>query len=176
MAKAEGQSDEGHQSDAGSAEAGLLATMISFSDRLGANANAANLWFDTMVERWRLRDGRRSPGMELIELGRQLVIWTINGELAIVADILSELERALYDPSLDSADAFSLASEVLDGLLIEVSEQRKAHAPPKRRRVPRYKQRDLSQIEQSVVDMMGDETKLLWIPMLSSIGPRASDV
>jgi hypothetical protein len=130
--------------------------MLEFADRLGAKADVDNAWFQKLVAHWRLRDGSRSAIMELNLLGRQLYIWTDNGQREISAEILGELDIALSQSS-SHPNAELFADEVLGGLLIEVYQHRESRP------------NEAPLVETELIQMMGDETKLLWFLKLSTL-------
>lgn len=131
------------------------AKMIAFSDRLGKRANASNRWFDKMVRAWESPSGQRLVGMELNQIGEQLLVWLATGEKEVTEAVLSEMEEALSDGELEHVDARAFGLEVLDGLLTAVADNRDLH--------------DDRTLEAQLLQLMGDETKLLWIPKLSSL-------
>jgi hypothetical protein len=131
--------------------------MIAFSDRLGKEADAANSWFKNMTETWRTRDGRRLVGMELNQLGQELLKWIANNQIDIAEAVLREMETALSDNLLPTEDVREFSVEVLDGVIQAIY-------------VRRQRQSDAPELELTLLSLMGDETKLLWIPLLSSLG------
>jgi hypothetical protein len=129
----------------------LYAEMVTFSDQVGRHGNDDNGWFDKLIEECRGSD-RRFPYAELYELGRQLITWIEHDRADIASGVLSDLEEALRGQA-DEREEF--ATQLLEGTLAEVSELG-ARDP----QVARHVTNDLRK-------RMGDETKLVWIPLKS---------
>jgi len=131
--------------------------MIRFSDRLGSKANQSDMWFDKMVASASGTKSRLGV-VELNELGRQLAIWVLTGQRDVVRSIFEDLELAYTDGQFDVLDVQTFTDELLDGLLVEISQLRQSNPS------------DVRRVEKQVAAVMGDEVKLLWFPKLSSIG------
>jgi hypothetical protein len=129
----------------------LNSEMTEYADRLGRPGNLDNSWFDQMVEIWRLSDGGRVVVMEFHQIGEKILDWVADGQIGIASTVLSEMEESLVDDGLPAEDARDFALEVLEGLLTAVNELDDGASIPKAK----------------LLELMGDETKLLWIPLLS---------
>ena len=126
-----------------------------YVDRIGNPANQDSGWFDKKVEEERCDDGSRLLISELSDLGRQLVHWVRHSRLAIVKQVLSEMEEAMVDGVVERTTARDMGHELLDGLQAELLDLR---------------ENDLAgakAAEDSVRKEMGYEIKQLWIPMWS---------
>jgi hypothetical protein len=128
--------------------------MIAFSDRVGRATKDAGEWFANMIEESRLRDGRRSGILELHELGEQLVQWIGARQTLVAARMCDELEAILSGGDFSTPDAATFTIELLEGVASGISEWKELHDGP-------------SEIESGLLKVMGDDTKLLWIPMIS---------
>ena len=129
----------------------LHTEMMEYADRLGRPGNQDNRWFDQTVESWRMTDGERLVVMEFHQIGEQLLTWITEGRSEISESVLAEMEGSLVDGELPAEDARDFALEILEGLLAAVNE----HGG------------DTSIPRTQLLKLMGDETKLLWIPLLS---------
>ena len=130
----------------------LYGQMVAFSDQIGRHANNDNLWFDKLVEECRGKN-RRFPYEELYELGRQLIKWIERDRIDIAGGVLHDLEEAL-EGRADEREEFAI--QLLEGTLAELRQLRSGD--------PQMADNVSSNLDKS----MGDETKLVWIPLKSS--------
>lgn len=126
-----------------------------FMDLIGHAGNVDNNWFDKVVEYWRIDDGSRLHTFEASDLGRQLVRWNIAGRRDISRAVLTEVEYALGGADFTPTTSRDYTLYLLDGMLPEILEQE--------RLFPEY----VPTLEPGLRDLMGDETKLLWVPFLT---------
>jgi len=82
----------------------------------------------------------------------------LTGQRDVVRSIFEDLELAYTDGQFDVLDVQTFTDELLDGLLVEISQLRQSNPS------------DVRRVEKQVAAVMGDEVKLLWFPKLSSIG------
>jgi hypothetical protein len=126
-------------------------SIIKYVDRVGRHGNVDNGRFDRIVDEWQLSDDFRNPGLELYGLGAQLIAWIRSRKTDIVAAAFLEMEDVLTE----NADENQLTIEVFDGMQAALLD---------------FMRDDVDggkSASSLIVNLMGDETKQIWIPMWS---------
>jgi hypothetical protein len=143
-------------SDNSGANSELLRQLETFSDRIGRFGNADNQWFDSTVNYWTGKDGKRIPGLELSDIGHKLVEWAASPAMdirGIAGDTLREVERVLLESFGTEIDGQGMTMEVLGSLRTSLREIRDQDV------------RRWHEIGDRLLAMMGDATKMLWLPL-----------